>query len=157
MSNTTSYNLMVTVAEALAQTWAPDRKAKVAVAEDPAHALDLLTSGSGSSGGCSVVLFYLSDAKDGDEFEEDTRLVAQLRIGLVQNPGLVARDNGKVPAVLALTDSLKAWAAATPFAVLGNGFLRYAGMTHIPAAGGSALHGYAMTFEALYAYEPTED
>jgi len=26
-------------------------------------------------------------------------------------------------------------------------------MTHIPTEQGSALHGYALTFEALYAYD----
>lgn len=148
--NATAFGLMTEVAELIRSKWAGDTQATVAVAEDPAHALDLLTAARPDS--CSVVLFYLSDQADGDEFEEDTRLAAQIRVAIVKTPGLKLRSGEPVPAVLKLIDSFRAWMAMQTFeSLLGIGGLVYKGMTHIPAAQGNVLHGYAMTFEAVYA------
>ena len=152
--NMTAFELMDAVARAIETAWAVDNKAGVTVAENPAHALELLTAGR--AGGCSVVLFYLSDQRDGDEFEDDTRLDAQIRIGVVQKPGLGIRDGKATPTVLAIVDSLRKWLASQNFEGLLNGSLEYRGMTHIPAGDGSALHGYALTYGAVYAYETEE-
>lgn len=149
-----SFDLIDELARLIESEWAPGAKASVTVAEDPAHALELLSAGR--SGGCALVLFYLSDAADGDEFAEDTRLDAQIRIGIVQQPGLKLRDGKSAPPVLEKVDRFRAWMSGQEFAGLLDGGLKYKGMTHIPSGSGSALHGYALTYGALYAYDTEE-
>jgi hypothetical protein len=152
MANTTAYALMQAVAAALRTGWAGPLGATVTVAEDPAHALELLTAGRPD--GVALVLFYLSDQLDGDDLDEDTRLAAAIRVAVVQRPGLKRRDGGDAPAVLEVADGLRAWVANASFdGLLAGGRLKYRGMTHIPTTQGSALHGYALTVEALYAYD----
>lgn len=153
--NLGAFELMDAVARAIETGWATDNKANVTVAENPAHALDLLTAGR--AGGCAVVLFYLSDQRDGDEFEADTRLDGQIRIGVVQKPGLGIMDGKATPPVLKIIDSLRKWLANREIEGLLDGTLDYRGMTHIPAGDGSALHGYALTYGAVYAYETEEE
>lgn len=151
--NTTAYALMQALAAALRSGWADDLAATVTVAADPAHALELLTAGRPD--GVACVLFYLSDQADGDDMDEDTRVSASIRVAVIQKPGLKRRDGGDSPAVLEVADGLRNWAAndTTLTGLLSGGRLRYRGMTHIPTEQGSALHGYALTFEALYAYD----
>jgi hypothetical protein len=150
--NTTAYAIMQALAAALRSGWAADLGATVTVAADPAHALELLTAGRPD--GVACVLFYLSDQADGDDMDEDTRVAAAIRVAVIQKPGLKRRDGGDSPAVLEVADGLRNWAAReTLTGLLSGGRLRYRGMTHIPTEQGSALHGYALTFEALYAYD----
>jgi CheY-like chemotaxis protein len=150
--NTTAYSIMQALAAALRSGWAAALGATVTVAADPAHALELLTAGRPD--GVACVLFYLSDQADGDDMDEDTRVAAAIRVAVIQKPGLKRRDGGDSPAVLEVADGLRNWAASeTLTGLLSGGRLRYRGMTHIPTEQGSALHGYALTFEALYAYD----
>jgi hypothetical protein len=151
--NTTAYAIMQALAAALRSGWAADLGATVTVAADPAHALELLTAGRPD--GVACVLFYLSDQADGDDMDEDTRVAAAIRVAVIQKPGLKRRDGGDSPAVLEVADGLRNWAAndTTLTNLLSGGRLRYRGMTHIPTEQGSTLHGYALTFEALYAYD----
>ena len=151
--NTTAYALMQALAAALRSGWADALAATVTVAADPAHALELLTAGRPD--GVACVLFYLSDQADGDDMDEDTRVAASIRVAVIQKPGLKRRDGGDSPAVLEVADGLRNWAAndTTLTDLLSGGRLRYLGMTHIPTEQGSALHGYALTFEAIYAYD----
>ena len=129
-------------------------RSKVTIAEDPAHALELLAAGR--AGGCAIVMFYLSDATDGEDFAADTRIDAVIRIGIVQQPGLKIRDGQAAPTVMNMVDSFRAWIATQSFEGLLDGGLAYRGMTHIPSGAGNALHGYALTFGALYAYDIEE-
>lgn len=152
--NISATDLLNNLAGSIRNVWASDKRATVTVAADPAHAVELLTAGSAN--GCAVVIFYLSDLPDADEFDQDTRVAAQIRVAVVQNPGLTLRDGRKAPAVLRLIDDFRKWFAAQTIEGTLDTTLKYKGMTHIPAAAGNALHGYAMTYEAVYAYE-TED
>jgi hypothetical protein len=149
--NTNAYDLMQELADRITAGWAADNRASVAIAEDPAHALELLSAGRAD--GAALVLFYLNDAPDGDDFAEDTRVEAQIRVGIVQAPGLRLRDGKAAPRVLQVIDSFRRWFAGQRFASTLAETLAYRGMTHIPTAAGQALHGYAMTWAAGYAYD----
>lgn len=149
-----SFDLIDAVASRMADEWAHQASARVTVAEDPAHALELLAAGR--AGGCAAVAFYLSDEADADEFADDTRLDARIRIGIVQMPGLKLRDGSAAPAVLRVIDGFRAWMSRQVFEGLLDGGLEYNGMTHIPSGAGSALHGYALTYRAVYAYDTEE-
>lgn len=149
--NATATQILAELADAAAREWAPGCNAAVRIAEDPAHAVELLSAGK--SGACAAVFFYVEDAPDGEEFAEDTRLAAQIRVGIVQHPGLRTRDGQAVPGVLARVDSFRAWLAGRSFGGLLDGVFTYKGMRPIPSGNGSMLNGYALTWQALYAYE----
>lgn len=149
MSNSTAYDVVTEIARTIKNSFAPDHRASVAVAEDPAHALELLSAGK--SGGCAIVIFYLSDNSD-DEVD-DVRVAAQIRVAIVQAPGLRLRDGQTAPSVLQVIDDFRKWIKTPDFQTVLGGALSYKGMTHIPSKSGEALHGYAMTYEAEYAYE----
>jgi hypothetical protein len=147
--NWTAYGLTDGVAQRIESGWAGSHRATVAVAEDPAHAVELLSAGK--AGGATVVVFYLSDQADDEA--DDVRVDALIRVAVVQTPGLRQRDGRATPAVLQVVDDLRRWMGDQLFARLLGGRLGYRGMTHIPVASGAAMHGYALTFSAVYAYE----
>lgn len=149
--NATATGILGAFAAAAAE-WAKQAgNAEVRIAEDPAHAVDLLAAGK--SGCCTAVFFYVSDEPDGDEMAEDVRLAATLRVGLVAHPGLKTRSGQNVPGVLAQVDGFRRWAAGLTLDGLLDGTLEYKGMQPIPSGNGSMLNGYALTYSARYAYE----
>jgi len=150
----TAYTLLENVAKAISATWADRFQASVVIADDPAHALQLLTAGSPR--GCVVVIFYVSDTLAGDDFVEDTLLSARLRIGVVKGTGMQLRDGKKPPAVLSVVDSLRAFIGSQEFEGLMDLDLVYNGMQYIPTADGKAMHGYALTYAPLYSYDIEE-
>lgn len=150
MSNTGAWRLADGIARAVERGWARPGAA-VRVAEDPAHALELLVAGR--PGGCAAVVFYLSDDCESGDEGHGNRVAALVRVALVQAPGLRLRGGRAAPRVLELVDDFRRWAAAREFDGVLGGRLEYRGMTHIPAAAGSALHGYALTYAARYAFE----
>ena len=145
--NVSAYSLVEGLAGRIKNDWAQSRHATVAIAEDPAHALELLSAGR--PGGCAVVIFYLSDGARDDV--NDVELAAQLRVAIVQTPGLTLRDGRSAPPVLRLVDEMRQWLDCIELEGLLGGGLYYQGMTHIATAAGEALHGYALTYEAIYA------
>lgn len=152
IANTSAFDLVEALAARIRDDWAQSRHATVAVAEDPAHALELLTAGR--PGGCAVVIFYLSDGAR-DEFN-DVELAAQIRVAVVQSPGLTLRDGRAAPPVLRLVDEMRRWMDCVCLDGLLGG-LEYQGMTHIATANGQALHGYALTYEGIYARQIVTD
>lgn len=150
MSNTTAYNVLEAIAEAL-KGWAQESAAKIVVAENPAHAID--TMGGVKPGKATVVIFYVSDSPAGGELGVlDTALQASVRLGVIQHPGL-ALKGGKPAAVLQTVDSLRRYIANVIFDGLLDGRLAYSGMSYIATEAGRLLNGYALTYSPLYAFE----
>lgn len=148
--NTTPAALLEHLERAIAQGFAAPRGATVAIAEDPAHAMDLLAAGR--PGGMAIVLFYLSDASAADEeLPEDTLVSGQIRVACVQSPGLAARPGRKVPGALAAAGELRKFVRNLSDAPTTTGGYDYAGMSYLKTEGGELLHGYALTFNAHYA------
>jgi hypothetical protein len=150
--NTTPAEILEQLEAAISNGYAKSRGADVAIAEDPAHAIELLAAGR--PGGMTIVLFYLGDSSGGDEeLPEDTLVNGQIRIGCVKRKGLEVRPGKKIPPVLADCQALRKFVRKieTPLTVTGG--LEYAGMTYLKTEGGQLLHGYALTFNALYADE----
>jgi len=149
MGNTTAYAVVKAVAEAIERGWAKQRLAKVTVAGDPAHALDLLTGGV--SGGCAVTVFYLSDSPAGTPFNESTMVEAAIRVGIVSKQGLAARGGGDVPDTLGVVDAFRRWFAGVKVKDVDG--VRYAGMSPVAAQGGQLLNGYFLTYKIPYAFD----
>lgn len=146
-----AYELLEAVAADLNQGWAAGHRAVVKVAEDPAHALDLLTAGA--PGYCLVVLFYVSDKGDGDDVFGDVRTDAQIRVGMTQSAGVLRkRDGSTPPPVLRNQGELRKWLESRSYAGVLEGLI-YKGMQYIPTVDGKALNGYALTYGAIYAHD----
>ena len=147
----TAYDLLEAVADDIGKNWADSHRAVVTVAEDPAHALTLLSAGI--PGYCLVVLFYVSDVPDGDEICGDVRTDAQIRIGMTQSAGVLRKKDGSTPPpVLRNQGELRKWLESRSYDVLDGGLV-YKGMQYIPTADGRALNGYALTYGAVYAHD----
>jgi len=152
MTNTSAGAIMAELASAIKKTFTPKHPAQVEIAEDPAHAIDLLAAGK--SGGMSIVLFYLGDAGAGDDdLPEDVLVEGQIRIGVVKHQGLAVKPTSRVAPVLTEAEALRTFIAR----LLSKGTVttgyEYAGMTYLKNNNGELLHGYALTYKALYAYE----
>ena len=151
----TAYDLLEMVAGDIAKNWAPSHRAVVKVAEDPAHALDLLCAGM--PGFCLVVLFYVSDTAGGDDFSGDVCTDAQIRVGMTQSAGVLRKRDGKTPPpVLRNQGELRKWLESRSYEGLLEG-LTYRGMQYIPTQDGKALNGYALTYGALYPHDIDDD
>ena len=150
--NTTPADILQELANAIEKGYAPAHSAQVTIAEDPAHAIELLSAGR--PGGMTIVLFYLGDAGAGDEaLPEDSLVSGQIRIGCVKHSGLEVRPGKKIPGVLNDAQTLRKFIRKiTTKLTLSDGY-EYAGMTYLKTEGGQLLHGYALTFTALYADE----
>lgn len=133
--------------------FAAGRGARVVVAADPGHAVDLLTAGQ--MGSLAVVAYYEGDAADGEDFW-DTRVRATVRAVLYRRQGLGAGGDAGLAGTLALADELRgALAGCELEGELGG--LRYTGMTPAAAADGRMLNGYVLGFEVVYAHTIRED
>lgn len=146
-----AYNLLLMVAKDIGQNWSASKRAVIKIAEDPAHALDLLTAGA--PGCCLIVLFYVSDTGSGDELFGDVRTDAQIRVAMTQAAGVLRKRDGETPPpVLQLQGELRSWLESRCYEGVLEGLI-YKGMQYIPTADGRALNGYAMTYGALYAHD----
>ncbi|MGI5868678.1 MAG: hypothetical protein ACOX9C_04430 [Kiritimatiellia bacterium] len=148
--NTDPAALLAHLERAIAEGFAAPRGATVAVADDPAHAMDLLAAGR--PGGLAIVLFYLGDAAAGmEELPEDTLVSGQIRAACAQSPGLAARPGRGAPGALAAAGELRTFVRRIADAPTLSGGYDYAGMQHLAARSGELLHGYALAFHAHYA------
>lgn len=148
--NTTPAAILEQLAVEIGRGYAASRGADVAIAEDPAHAIELLAAGR--PGGMTIVLFYLGDSSAGEEeLPEDTLVNGQIRVGCVKHKGLEVRPGKKTPPVLADCQTLRKFVRGIETTLTVTGGLEYAGMTYLKTEGGALLHGYALTFNALYA------
>lgn len=128
--------------------WAGDHNARVTVADDPVHAIELLTAGQ--SNGCAVVLFYGGDDPADDLFTEDTLLRANIRIGVSQKRGLKQRDSNAVVSLLDQIASLRKMLRTETI----EGLIEdqaYKGMAPLTYPDGSAFNGYALRYTCMFA------
>jgi len=130
--------------------WAADHNARVTVANDPAHAIELLTAGK--TDGCAVVLFYGGDDQADDSFMEDTLLRCNIRIGVSQKQGLKLRDSDSVVTLLDQIASLRKMMRSETIEGLVEPQV-YKGMAPLTYPDGSAFSGYALRYDCLYADE----
>jgi hypothetical protein len=151
--NMTPSQVLQAFAELITTKWAADHKARVTVADDPAHAIELLSAGQ--TNGCAVVLFYGGDEPANDEFMEDTLLRPNIRIGVAQKQGLAIRDGRTVISVLEQISSLRKLIRTEDITGLVSQAI-YKGMVPLQYTDGSAMHGYALRYEPLYADEVEE-
>ena len=149
--NTTVQKVMADLCEKIGTRWASSHGAGVTVAEDPAHAIDLLMAGQ--SNGCAVVIFYMSDTPTTSEFSGNTMVDATIRVGIVQKNGLALRDGRRAPAVLEKVDAFRRFMARNADVEGLAQPLEYAGMAPVVQAEGRALNGYALSYTARYAFE----
>jgi len=158
-TNTTASGLLAELKQRLETGYAIERSATVAVAADPAHAMELLAAGR--PGGTAVVLFYMSDLPLADEagLVEDTAVEGRIRIGVIRHRGLAAKPASTAPAALAEAEALRSAMAQIADAATLSGGYEYGGMSYISNAAGELLHGYILEYKALYAYvvPPQED
>lgn len=150
-SNTSATQILNELETLLTKNFNQAHSATVAVAADPAHALDLLAAGR--PGATLIVLFYIDDAPAGEEdLEGDTLVEGSLRVAVVQHPGMAVKPAHRAPAVLATTEALRSFITRqTIDGVLGG--MSYAGMQHLANYAGEILHGYTLTFKVCYAFE----
>jgi len=151
--NMTPSQLLSAYEELIRTKWAADNNARVTVADDPAHAIDLLSAGQ--TNGCAVVLFYGGDEPANDEFLEDTLLRPNIRIGVAQKQGLKIRDGRDSISVLDKIASLRKLIRTEDITDLVSQAV-YKGMVPLQYQDGSAMHGYALRYEPLYADEVEE-
>ena len=150
-----AYDLLEAVAGDIEKSWARSHRAVVKVAEDPAHALDLLAAGM--PGFCLVVLFYVSDTGDGEDVFGDVRTDAQIRVAMTQSAGVLRKRDGKTPPpVLRNQGELRKWLESRSYEGVLEGLI-YKGMQYIPTMDGKALNGYALTYGAIYAHDIDTD
>jgi hypothetical protein len=145
-SNAPAIVILNAFADAIRDGFAPQIGATVAIAQDPAHAVDLL--GGVRPGASAIVLWYNSDFPVTDEPYE-TLVTARIACALIQNPGLAIP--AAAPGLLAAADALRAYASAMELPQLADSRPRYAGMEPVPLRSGEALHGYTLSFELTYA------
>jgi hypothetical protein len=137
----------------LLNKWAGDHGARVTVANDPAHAIELLTAGK--TDGCAVVLFYGGDDPADDLFTADTLLRANIRIGVSQKQGLKLRSSDSVVTLLDQIASLRKTMATETVEGLVDQAV-YKGMAPLTYPDGQAFSGYALRYDVLYADDVVE-
>ena len=150
--NTTPADILEELAQKIEKGYASSHSAKVTIAADPAHAIELLAAGR--PGGMSIVVFYLGDSSAGDEsLSVDTLVSGQIRVACVKHPGLDVRPGNRIPGVLTDSHTLRNFIRRISSTQTVTGVYEYAGMTYLKTEGSQMLHGYALTFNALYADE----
>jgi len=149
--NVTSKKIMSRLCEIIHKEWAGECGAKVSIADDPGHAVDLLTAGQ--SGGCAVVIFYMSDTQAVSGIPGNTVLDANIRVGIVQKTGLEVRAGNRASPVLDKVDGLRKFLAGHSDMEGLLDPLEYTGMTPIQVSEGRALNGYALNYRARYAFD----
>jgi hypothetical protein len=151
-ANSSACAILGTIAKLLQKEFGAKRGGSVAVADDPAHAIELLAAGK--PGGVAIVLFYYADLPAGDEdLPEDTLVDGQIRIGVVRSRGLAAKPAAEAPPALADAEAVRTYLARQIAAGTLTGVYEYAGMATLQNRAGEFLHGYALAYKALYAYE----
>lgn len=149
--NVKSKSILEGVCGLLKENWAGKHSARVSVADNPGHAINLLTQGLG---GVSAVVFYMSDTPTVSSFPGNTMLDATVRIGVVQKTSLEVRDGSGASPILDVVDDLRKYMAGVASKVEGLADpLEYKGMTPIQMADGRALDGYALSYLARYAFD----
>lgn len=153
--NTTAEKVTDDLARFLRDTFGNVPDTQVFVAPDPAAGLELLAGGR--PGGRTVVVFYDGDVPaDPNAPAGDTLVTARLTVAAAGHPGLSAPESRDAPGVLAFAGALRAaLVAADPEAVFGG--YTYTGMSYVRDTQGAVLHGYALTFEATYAFRFQEN
>lgn len=131
--------------------FAQGRTDTVAVAGDPAHAMDIL--GGVRPGASAIVIFYQSDVAVGEEgIEGDTLVEATASVAVVQHPGLELKPATKPSNALVSAGELRAF--ITNISIDGAlGGISYRGMDHLRNYAGEILHGYVLRFTFAYAYK----
>jgi hypothetical protein len=151
-ANSSACAIMGAMARLLQGEFGAARGASVAVADDPAHAMDLLAAGK--PGGLAIVLFYYADSAAGDEaLPEDTLVDGQIRLGVVRSRGLAARPDAEPPPALADAEAVRTFLARRIAEGTLPGVYEYAGLATLQNRAGEFLHGYALAYKVLYAYE----
>lgn len=150
-ANTEGTVLLDELAQRLREGFAPAKSASVAVAADPAHAMEIL--GGVRPGAAAVVLFYDGDAADGeDDLDGDTLVEARVSAAVVQHPGLAAKPAQSAPGALRMAQDLRKFIAALAMGGALEGW-NYAGMASLQNYAGEILHGYALTWRCRYAFD----
>lgn len=123
---------------------------KVFAAPDPVKGMELLSAGT--PGGRTIVVFYESDSPaDPDGPAGDTMVTARLSVAVTGHPGLHAIESRNTPDMLAFAGEVRAAITAdTPDGIFGG--YRYTGMSYVRDNQGTLMIGYALSFEATYAY-----
>ena len=151
-ANSSACAVLDAMARLLRDEFGAARSAGVAVADDPAHAMDLLATGR--PGGLSIILFYYADAPAGEDgLPEDTLVDGQIRVGVVRGRGLAARPAAEAPAALADAEAVRSFLARRIAAGTLTGVYEYAGMATLQNRAGEFLNGYTLAYRALYAHE----
>lgn len=125
--------------------WAVPVNGRVIQAEDPKQAMDLLSS---SSGGVVAAVFWAGDRLAGEDFSENTLCEGDIAVGLFRAPGLA--KSGSLPALLDLTESLRAALAGMVLFGLMDESPEYSGMRYLATEEGRLLHGYELKFIVRY-------
>jgi hypothetical protein len=133
--------------------WAVDHNARVTVANDPAHAIELLTAGQPN--GCGVVIFYGGDDPADDLFTEDTLLRANIRIGVSQKQGLKLRTSESVVTLLDQIASLRKLFGSNTLEDLVDQPV-YKGMAPLTYPDSTAFSGYALRYDCMFADDVVE-
>lgn len=150
MINTGATEVLNLIADDLRRNWAAGAQAVVMIAEDPAHAMDIMRSVK--PGTTCAILFYTTDSEVEQDCPGDTLVDATIRIALVQHPGLKLADGRKAPTVLQAIDTLRQYLIGIDYNELAGGRLEYRGMSYLATESGALIHGYALTYSAMYAY-----
>lgn len=152
-ANTTAAALMAELKIRIEDGYAAARNATVAVAADPAHAMELLAGGR--LGGVAVVIFYMGDAPLADESDlpGDTAIEGRLRVGVIRRTDMALKPTRSTPTALDEAEALRCCIANIMDAGTLTGGYEYGGMTYVSTATGELLHGYIMDYTALYAYK----
>ncbi|NLN03145.1 MAG: hypothetical protein GX174_14775 [Lentisphaerae bacterium] len=151
-ANSSAGAILGAMAKLLRAEFGGKRGAAVAVADDPAHAMELLAAGK--PGGLEIVIFYHADAPAGQEgLAGDPLVEGQISLGVVRSRGLAARPAGEPPPALADAEAVRTFLARADAAGTLTGSYEYAGMTALQSRPGEFLHGYALAYKVLYAFE----
>ncbi len=151
-ANSSACAIMRHLSRLIAQGFAPARNGTVAVAGDVATAMELLAAGR--PGGSAVVIFYDSDAAAGEEgLADDTLVDGAIRVGVTRRQGLAAKPDPDALGALEEAEALRTFLARQIAKGTLTGAYEYAGMRSLTSKEGVPLHGYALTYKVLYAYE----
>jgi len=149
--NTSAAEIMANIAAAIKKGFTQKHPGQVDIAEDPAHAIDLLAAGK--PGGLGIVIFYLGDTPAGDDdLPEDVLVAGQIRVAIVKHQGLAVKPTARVSSVLTEAEALRTFMARLQAQGTVTEGYEYTGMTYLKNNTGELLHGYALTYTALYAY-----
>ena len=145
--------------ETRVQAWGKPFDANVALAEETAHAMELL---EGGGQGVNVVLWFDGDDATGPDVPESTLHAGRIYVGVTRHAGLARKHfanliegDARRPALLGVIQDLRKFLLAQTFADgLQEGpagaWLHSDGMTAISLAPGQFLRGYALRFKINY-------